>query len=381
MADLPTRQELFDRWRDGALTTPGTRISAREIDREGSDLNLMGAAMSLMGEEIVRRMARALAGVFEDTAESDALDRVVFDRKGLPRLPTAPSVGEVQLNRPTFAAGAGTIPGGDPGTGPPSPTRIRTNRGIIYTLTRNAIFGATDLGPITVDIQAELAGLAQEVDALQSWSFVDTPFDETITIANADETAGASDEEADPNYKSRAKAFFPTIRRGTLGAIEFGFASTPGIASVSVIEVIAAGTGLPACSVQGFILDALDQGNETLAARGLLTQLEFRAAGIPVQAIAGTPQFVNVDFVGTSFDTSIVLDTSQAADDVRSFIVAALNNQRPGQNLLRSTIIAAAKNVPGFVIEDSDLVEPAGALIPASSDIAFRTLREKIQVR
>ena len=380
MADLPSRQELFDRWRDGALTTPGTRISAREIDREGSDLNLQGAAMSLMGEEIVRRMARALAGVFEDTSEGDALDRVVFDRKGLPRLPISPSVGAVQLVRPTFAAGAGTIPGGDPGTGPPSPTRIRTNRGIVYSLTENAIFGATTLS-VTADVQAELAGLAQEVDELQSWSFVDTPFDETITIANAAETAGASDEEADPNDKSRAKAFFPTIRRGTLGAIEFGFASTPGIASVSVIEVIAAGTGLPACFVQGFILDALDQGNETLAARGLLNQLEFRCAGIPVQAIAGTPQFVNVDFVGTSFDTSIVLDTSQAADDVRSFIVAALLNQRPGQILQRATIIAAAKNVPGFVIEDSDLVEPAGALIPASSDIAFRTLREKIQVR
>lgn len=380
MADLPTRQELFDRWRDGALTVPNTRISAREIDRPGSDLNLQAAAASIMGEEIVRRVARALAGVFEDTAEDDLLDRVIFDRKGLPRLPAEVSVGEIQLARPTSAGGAGTIDGGLPGSGPPSPTRIRTNRGIVYSLTQDAAFGALDLGPITATIQAELAGLASEVDDTQSWNFVDTPFDETIVISNAVETAGGADEELDPRYRARAKDFFPTVRRGTLAAIEFGLLSTSGVDSVSVIEIIDASSGFPACSGQAFILDALGQSNETLGARGLLNLLEFRSLGIPVVVVPGTPEFINIDFVGTSFDTAIVLDTSQAATDVKSAIVAALNNQQPGRNLLRSTIIAAAKTVEGFVIEDEDLIEPAGTLIPATIDVAFRTRKELISI-
>jgi len=377
LADLPTREELFQRWRAAALAVPGTRISPREIDRDGSDLNLVAAAGSILGEEIVNREAKALAGVFEDTAEGEALDRVVFDRKGLPRKPSAPAVGEVELTRPTFAAGAGTIDGGLSGS-LPTPTRIRTNQGITYILTEPAVFGAADLGPITVTVQAELAGLSEEVAEDQAWNFVDVPFDTSIVIANPVEMAGAADEETDATYRSRAKAFFPTIRRGTLGAIEFGLVSTPGIETATVLETIAPGTGLPACSVQAFILDALGNANETLAARGLLNLLEFRAAGIPVIIVPGTPRFIDIRII-LSFDTAVVLDTSQAADDVRSAIITALNNQRPGQNLLRSTIIAAARSVEGVTIEDTDLIEPAGTLIPATPDEAFRTRRELIE--
>lgn len=379
MADLPTRTELFRRYRSAALAVPNTRISAREIDREGSDVNLVGAAVSLVGEEIVNRAARGLAGCFEDTARGDALDRVIFDRKGLPRKEAAPSIGQIQLTRPTFAAGAGTVAGGPIGSGPPSPTRIRTNQGITYVLTQPAIFGATALGPVSVEVQAELAGLEFEVAENQAWTFVDVPFDPTIVIANPVQMAGADDEELDDVYKARAKNFFATIRRGTLGAIEFGLVSTPGVASATVIEVIDL-EGNPARVVQAFILDPLGRANETLAARCLLNLLEFRCAGIPVQVIPGVPQFISITFAGTEFDTSIVTDTVTSADDVRTRIVAALNNQRPGQTLLRSTILAAARSVPGFVVDDVDLTSPVAALIPATTASAIRTRKELITI-
>lgn len=376
MADLPTREELFRRARAAAIATPGTLVSAKEIDREGSDLNLLFAAMSLLGEEIVSRAARALAGCFEDTAEREALDRVVFDRKGISRLPAAPAVGTVSLTRPVATLGAGTIDGGLPGS-TPTPVRLRTNAGITYTLTQPAVFGALDLGPITCSIQAELAGVSSEVDANQSWSFVDSVFDPSIVIANAAATAGASDEETDEAYKARAKDFFRTVRRGTLGAIEFGLRSVPGIEAVSVVETITPG-GVPALSVQAFVLDSIGRANETLGARGLLGLLDFRAAGIPVYIVPGTPLYVDVRLL-LSFDSSIVLDTAQAASDVRSAIVAALNNQLPGQTLLRSTILAAARTVPGVIVEDTDLLEPAGTLVPPTSDITYRTRSELIQ--
>ncbi len=378
MADLPNRQELFRRWRAAALAVPGTRISPREIDRDGSDLNLNAAAASIMGEEIVNRLARAVAGNFEDTASGQQLDRVIFDRKGIPRKPAAPSVLRFALSRPTSTAGAGTVQGGELGD-VPAPTRVRTNAGIVYFLKQNAAFGATDLGPILVDGQAVVAGLANEIDEDQDWSFVDAPFDETIAIANAVESAGAADEELDSAFKARVKDFFRTTQKGTIGAIEFGLRNTPGIESASVVEILST-AGLPACSGQAFILDALGQANETLGARGLLSLLEFRPIGIPISVIPGTPLFINVDFSGTSFDTAIVLDTSQAEDDVKSAVVAALNNQQPGQKLLRMTILAAAKRVAGFVFEPENLVEPAGTLIPASPDIVFRTRRELVRL-
>lgn len=377
MVDLPSRIELFQRGRDAALATPNTLISPREIDRPGSDANLMTAQASFMADEIAKRGARAFAACFETTAQGDDVDRVIFDRKGLPRKPAAPAVGVIRLTRPTFAAGAGLIEGGLPGS-EPDPTRIQTNRGIIYTITQPVAFGPTDLGPIDATIEAETAGVAFEVDELQSWSFLDSVFDNTITLSNPEATAGAADEETSDEYKARARDFFRTVRRGVLGAIQFGLRSTAGIASAAVAE-IQTPEGVPAIIVQAFILDSLGRSNQTLAARGQLSLLEFRALGIPVEIVAGVPDFIDIRIL-LSFDSIIVNDTVTQADRVRSSIVAALNNQIPGQPLLRSTIIAAAKQIPGVIVEDTDLIEPAGTLIPPTPDIVYRTRRELIAV-
>lgn len=377
MADLPSREELFARFRAAAIAVPNTRISAREIDRPGSDLNLLAACASILGEEIVGRAARALASCFEDTSNGDGLDRVVFDRKGLPRLPAAPSLIEFSLSRPTVAGGAGTIDGGLPGSSP-TPTRVQTNRGVRYILTEPAVFGALDLGPIVVSGQAELAGLASEVDADQAWSFVDPPFDTTIVLANPAESAFGADEETDAAYRARAKDFFRTVRRGTLGAIEFGTRSTPGVDTVSVVELISGLSGLPVGYVQAFVLDALGQANQTLAVRSAITLLEYRAAGIPVQTIAAVPDYRTIRMVRPDFDSSIVIDTAGGLDRVATAVVAALDTQQPNQSLLRSTIISAVRSVPGVIFEDTDLLEPAGTLLPSSASTVFRTKRELI---
>lgn len=377
VADLPNRDELLARWRAAALAVPNTRISPREIDRAGSDLNLLANAAVAMAEEIVFRAARAYAACFEDTAVGEELDRVIFDRKGLPRVPASPAVGQVQLTRASFLAGAGTIDGGLPSAIPP-PTRIRTNRGVTYFLTQPAIFGALDLGPITVNVQSELAGLDQEVAENQSWNFVDAVFDQSIVISNPVEMAGASNEETDPAFRERAKGFFPTLRRGTLAAIDFGSISTPGVASVAVSEYTTLGTGLPAGAVEVFVLDALGQANQSLAARALLNLLEFRAAGIPVIANAGIPQYIPITFRRFDFDTALVNDTVAAENAVRTAVIGTLQDQRPGQTLLRSTIIAAAQSVRGALLDVDDLIDPAGSLIPATTNSAFRTLPELI---
>lgn len=377
MADLPTRREIQERARDAILTTDGVRISASAADLEGSDVNLILAMIALGGEEVVNRAARALAGNFESTAQGRALDRVIFDRKGLTRIPATPAVGQIQLSRPTAGAGAGTVFGALPGNDP-APTRIQTNQGINYILTQPAIFGAADLGPITVTAQAELVGLDNQVDANQAWTFVDTIFDETIIATNPITMSGAANEETDDRFRGRALNFFPTVRRGTLGAVQFGLESTPGIATASVVEVIQPQNSLPACVLEAFILDALGQANQTLAARGQANLLNFRLAGGAVSVVPGTIQFIDVEFADLEFDTNIVLDTSAAFEDVRTAVIAAINNQRPGQSLLRSTIIAAARSVPGVLIEDSDLTEPVGTLNPATNSVTFRTTRERI---
>lgn len=380
MPDFPTRQELFQRARSAALAVPGTRISAKEIDRPGSDLNLLMTAISLVGEEILNRAAKELAGCFEATARGSALDRRIFDTKGLPRLPSAPATLPLSLQRPNAAAGAGTIQGGLPGS-TPSPTRIQTNTGVVYVITQNVVFLAGDVGPHLVTGQAELAGLASEVTQGQKWSFIDPPFDTTITITNANvDAAFAADSEDDDKYKARSRSFFPSLRRGTLGAILTGIKSVPGVDSASVIENTAPLTGFPASSVQAFVLDALGQANDTLALRAAVTLLEFRGAGIPVFMLPGVPQYENVVFEGLAFDSTIQNDTNAGVNAVKASIVAALNNQLPGQTLYRSTILAAARQIAGAIVPEGSLITPAADLVPGNPNLAFRTRFELISI-
>ena len=379
MADLPTRDELFQRGRSAALTVPGTRISAKEIDRAGSDANLLFAAMALIGQEIVNRAALALSGCFESTARGQRLDRVIFDRKQLPRLPANPATITVSLQRPTAGAGSGTVQGNLPGA-TPSPTRIQTSTGIVYLITQNVTFGSSDLGPHTVIAQAELAGIASEVSGPQTWTFLDAPFDPTITITNSADAAFASEQEEDGAYLARARSFFPTLRRGTLPAIEFGLRSTPGVASVSAYESVAPGSGFPASSVSAFVLDQLGQANDTLALSADVKLLEYRAAGIPVFIQPGVPQYEKIVFQGLAFDSRIQNDTNAGVALVQTAIVAALNNQLPGQKLERATIVAAAKSIPGTIISNSSLVTPAADLVPGNPNIAFRTRTDLITI-
>jgi uncharacterized phage protein gp47/JayE len=376
MADLPTRLELVQRWRDAALATPGTRISAREIDREGSDLNLLANAMGLLGELVVSRVADQLAGLFEDTAENDRLDRLIFDRKGEPRKPATPSVVRLALTRPTADAGAGIIIGG-PYNSDPDPTRIRTNRGIVYFLLEPATFGVGELGPVLVDAQASLAGADQNVDETAAFAWVDEPFDPSIAVSVVGLSAGGANEESDTEYRARSKQFFPSLQKGTLGAIEYGARRAPGIAAATTIEPTDA-DGVPVGAVDVYVLDQAGRSNETLAARAQLALLGYRAGGIPAIVRTSLVEQVPVRFgPGIAWDVRVVSNTAEGKRLVRARVTAALRNQRPSQTLLRSTIIAAARTVPGFLFEDSDLLEPSATLVPPQNT-ALQTSEELV---
>ena len=375
MADFPSRTELLRAFRAGAMAVQGTRLSAREIDREGSDLNLIAAAATLMGEAVVHRIARAYSGVFEDTATKERLDRVVFDRKGLPRQPAYPAVVTLSLSRAAATAGAGTIQGGVRGSSP-APARIRKG-GIVYYLTESASFGALDLGPVEVVAEAELAGTAYQVAAGDGWQWVDAIFDSTIAATNAEDAAGASDEETDEQYRARAKDYFPGLSKATLRALLGAARSASGVSVASVAERIDA-DGAAARVVEAFVLDALGTSNQALAERTRRELISTRALGIPVVVSGGVPDYVSIEFTGVEFDTALVEDTADCFRRVQTAIVSRLQNQVPGQKLLRTTILAAARSVPGFLCEDSDLTDPLGTLTPSDDNVVLRTKPELI---
>lgn len=377
MADLPTRAELFEIGRDAVIGTPNTRISVEQIDKPGSNANLLLAMMSLLAETVSNRAGDLVLDTFEETAEGDALSRLVGDRKNIKRLPATPAVVTLSLSRASAAAGAGSIVGGLPGSSP-SIARIRNNRGIVYTLLETASFGALDLGPVTVLAQAEIAGLDYEVDRDQTWQFLTAVFDSSIVVSNAETAAGADDAEDDDRLRSRSKRFYPSLRRGTKQAILYGIRDVPGVASGTVEEIVGA-DGTPAGQGRGYVLDILGNANQALADRAQLALVEYRALGVPVPVYAGSTQYVPIEFANLDFDTDLVADTTDAFDRVKLSIIAALENQQSGQKLYRSTILAAARKIAGVIVEDEDLIEPVGTLTPAAS-VSLRSRRELITV-
>jgi hypothetical protein len=135
---------------------------------------------------------------------------------------------------------------------------------------------------------------------------------------------------------------------------------------------------VPVGAVDVYVLDQAGRSNETLAARAQLALLGYRAGGIPAIVRTSLVEQVPVRFgPGIAWDVRVVSNTAEGKRLVRARVTAALRNQRPSQTLLRSTIIAAARTVPGFLFEDSDLLEPSATLVPPQNT-ALQTSEELV---
>lgn len=350
--DLPNRAALFAVGRRYVRTTPNTRVNPNLVDVAGSDVNLLVGSASLMGEAAVAAFAACLRGLFAETARGDQLDRLAGDRTGLTRKPESFATVDLLLTRPTALAGGGTVSAG---------FRVQTPDGTAFSLDVDVVFGALDLQQ-PARATALVAGPGSNVPAGAITSFLDAPFDGTIVPSNAGPAAGGSDEETDAQFRGRYIGFFKALRRGTLGAIEFGALQVPGVAVATAIEVVNPGNALPAGAVTLVVGD--QDGNATdsmlTAVRDELVQ--WRAAGIPVFVFGGLVVREPVIWRGLAYQTGV--DTVQAQDDVRSVTVAITQFIKAGDPLRRSDLFAAARTVPGVIIPDSALAAPVGDVFP-----------------
>ncbi len=207
MADFPTRNDLFQIAADQALVLNGS-LSPDVVNRQGSDANILLAGASAIGEEVVGQVVDVESALYLDSASGSALDRLVFDRYGLLRKPAAPAVGTVQFSTATVNPAPFNIAPG---------TLLATAAGVQFIVTANALFPASTVGPITVNVQSTLAGFDQQASIGTITSIVSsiTGAPDGLTVTNTLATAGAADAESDPSLRNRAQQFFVTARRGT----------------------------------------------------------------------------------------------------------------------------------------------------------------------
>lgn len=357
--DLPNRTDLFTVGRRYIKTASNTRINKALVDVDGSNINLEVGTAAVMGEALTASWAACARDLFVDTAQGPGLDRICYDRFGILRKPANPASVSLTLARPTFAGGGGTVNAG---------ARVTTADGSVFALATDAVFGGADLTK-TVTAIAQVVGPTQNAPAGSLTAWIDQPFDATITVTNPLAAAGGTDVEVDASLRARARTFFLTLRRGILAAIQYCATLVPGVSVSTAFEIENPGQGLPAGAVQLVIADDDGNASPTMIQGVVDILLQFRAAGIPVFVVGGTVVFEPVTYK-LAFTSGI--DTVAAAEQVRAIAVAFTQFLRPGQTLLESDLIAAARAVPGVIVNSDSLVAPVGDVVPVTNDVIIR---------
>jgi phage-related baseplate assembly protein len=364
MPELPTRAGLGEVFVQELITRSearpvGERLTPEQARTPGSDINLLAGGTSVMAEEVVRYIARAVSDGTLDGATGARLVRWVADRYSpyVTKKEAAPSRVQLQFTRTSIAAGAKTQASG---------SVLKTAGGIRFKILADAAFGATSLGPVTVNARAVDAGIAGNVDANTITAFVTAKADPTLLVTNPQRAAGGDFTESDESFRERARAFWAAARRGVLPAIEFGALTVPGVRQALAEEQLSSPLNVPNGFVFLFIADANGQSNDLLDDEVEAALLEYRAGGIIVDVFGATPTFQAITYL-LSYRTGT--DTAAAFDAVRATTVANVNQLAPGATLERSLLFSVARSVNGVIVGDDAVVLPAGDVVPTAGQI------------
>lgn len=362
MPDLPSFSAIFRAARDELLLR-SSRISRDAVEREGADANILVAAIAAIGDQVMGQLSSVEAATFLDSASVEALDRLVFDRYGLVRKPASASQCTVQFSTTAPAPTTFTIPVG---------VRLQTADGIQFVTTESVIFLAATTGPVACAARSVLAGGSQNVlaGAITSITTPVTSQPADLVVTNPFASAGGDDAEDDDSLRDRARRFFTTARRGTLGALEAAALGVPGVRKAAAFEVVDV-LGRPARVVELVAADAFTEQfvNYTSVPARYQTQSQLLATTIfnALAEVRPAGTFVNVliaNVVLQAFQLSLTFtagaDVNAAALQARATTVAFVNALKPGESLVLADLVAALANVPGLAASGNNLASPAG---------------------
>ncbi len=375
MSDFPTQADLVRVARDEILAK-NSRLRRDVIERDGTDANAIVAGIAGVGDELVLHLARICAGQFLSSARGQYLRRLVFDRYGISAKSASPSFGSARFSTTTATTIEFSIPTG---------TKVQTSDGRQFVTTADATFPANSTGPVLVAVRSTQAGISQQARAGTIVNLVSTitnaPGD--LAVTNPLATTGGMDEESEDDLRARAKAFFSTVRKGTLSAIKEAALATPGVKAASAFEGLDA-YGRPGFRVQLVVIDnfteALVSTTTTPPAYAEQSQVfadalfdaldEVRAAGVNVDIIVGQVILQSVQ-LALSFTANAAIDT--VALRARAAVVNYINSLAPGVALDPANIVEALRKVQGLVVTGSEVVSPAGPIVPARLQV-LRTM-------
>jgi len=372
MADLPNFQDLFRTGRDEALSR-NNRLTLEEIERKGSDLNILVAASAAMSDDVMGQLAQLKADTFAGTARFDALDRLILDRyPGLVRKQASPSFGYVTFSFSPAVTSAFSIPDG---------TQLSTADGVQF-ITVGAVSVAIGTTSIAVPVRSVLAGAQQKAKpgAINSLlaQIVGAP-SSGMTVSNTAATFGGEDRESDTDYVTRSRTYFLSQRRATKSAIEQAVLSIPGVRKCTVFENLDT-LGRPIGYVQIVVADSYTEQFVTASTlpatyatqlANLAVQIEtvledWRSAGVGVQVVFAT---VVLQSIRVSLAYLPGVDQESVKTVVLARIIQHVNGLKPGEALNISELRNLAQTTSGVYATGNEIVTPTGNVMPRPGEV------------
>lgn len=376
MGDFPTYSQLFRVGRDEILGN-NSKLTRAVMERQGSDANILVGGMTAIGDEVIGQLARVCAAFTLGVSRGRALDKLIFDRFGLLRNAAAPSLGSVQFTTTAANPGSFSIPKG---------ARLQTSDGVQFLTTTSATFPTASTGPISVNVRSTSAGIDQQaaIGAIVNLVSTITGAPADLAVTNAAATAGAADEESDDHYTDRARLFFTTVRRGTVGAIEEQALRYAGVVKAKAFEILDS-MGRPSKQVDLYVADqytdslarlatvppSYDTQSQALADAVFLSLEDTRAAGIYVSVTVAQVILQSV-ILTLSYEAGV--DVDAVTLNARGTIVAAVNFLSPGETLTVAYLVDKLRDVRGLVVSGDEIYSPTGSIVPGNLEVLRTTM-------
>ena len=363
MPFMPSVAEWRERFKLSLIANSSGRLSLATIEQEGSDLWALVESAAQVAHQVAYENAKGYLNLMLDSASGDELDRLVLDRFGITRNPAAPSRGTLAVWASPALVTALTIS---------AETVARSTEGVRYQNIADVTIPAGSTAKVTVSGQSTLAGagLNAAQGTITAW---ESPPGSGVFVSNATADggtafAGSADAETDEALRERARGYWEAAQRATREALILGALEVDGVTQASVFETLQS-DGTYGGIAELFVSDERGESSAALVADVVAELEEWRAAGIFVDVTGGTPQYVDVE-IDVSLISGYNLSTVKA--DIIDACVAYGLTLAPGETLVKDDLAAAIRAVPGVVRTLTNVVDPAGNVVPATNDIVLR---------
>jgi hypothetical protein len=337
--------------------------------RIGDISEMLISAAAAMADRLIGWFASRIAATYLDGATGDDLTQLAADHWAIQRRAATQAVSTVTFNRASATATTQSFPIG---------TIVATQRDsqgndIQFTTLQAASWGPSVNGSVTVNIQAVVPGTIGNLSGASLITrIVSTPpAGGTYTITASAQPAGGSEDETDTELRDRVRLYPSTLRRGTIGALEYGAKSTSSI-SIAKASAVQDTTGLVTVYVSDAsgnstgitkVVGPLTTDDGTMTAKVAVELYNWACAGALVNVSGGAIQTVNIT---VAIAVKLGVDITQLITNIQNSVSARVGRLNIGETLYLSEIINAVKAVDPDNIVNVTVVSPVVDTVPTT---------------